>query len=66
MPLTDIVFGQDNTNATQRGNTGVVSDSVSAESMTTLIRSGVVQRWNATLSRWEVIPLRYRSDDGWV
>lgn len=66
MPLTDIVFDQANTHAAERGDTGVVQDNLSDTDMTTLIRSGVLQRWNATTSQWDVFPLRYRAGDGWV
>lgn len=66
MALTDIVFGQENSSEAARGNTGVVVDNLSEEAMTILIQSGVMQRWNAALARWDVVPLRYRSGDGWV
>lgn len=66
MALTDIVFQQANAHVAERGNTGVVQDNVSDTDVTTLVRSGVLQRWNATTSQWEVFPLRYRSGDGWV
>lgn len=65
MALTDILFDQANTNAAARGNGGVVQDNLSNE-MTILIRSGVMQRWNTALGVWEVFPLRYLANDGWV
>ena len=66
MALTDIVFDQANTFAAERGNIGVIENTLSNSSLTTFIRGGVLQRWNANLSQWEVFPLRYRDTDGWV
>lgn len=66
MALKDIVFEQSHSHAAERGNVGAVSDHVSDAAMEVLFRSGVLQRWNAALSKWEVLPLRYKAGDGWV
>lgn len=66
MALTDIVFDQANSSEAARGNTGVIVDSLSEDAMTILRQAGVMQRWNAAFSRWDVVPLRYRASDGWV
>lgn len=66
MALKDIVYDQSNSSAAARGNGGVVSNCLNSTSMAVLIRSGVLQRWNAITSKWEVLPLRYKASDGWV
>lgn len=66
MPLTDIVFDQENSGVVSRGNTGLVADCLSEIDMETLRKTAAIQKWNAALSKWEGFPLKYKTDDGWV
>lgn len=66
MALTDIVFGQENSNVADRGNIGSITDNLSNEAISVLLQTGVVQQWNAVTGKWVVVPLRYRTSEGWV
>lgn len=66
MALTDIVFDQANSHAADRGNVGVVQDNLAAAGMEVFLKQGVMQRWDNTAMQWEVFPLKYYTDDGWV